>query len=48
MSNIQPLIASRTPEMMYVPEIIGLRPTLSKSGARMSGPQRLPTAKASP
>ena len=47
-SNIQPLIASNTPEMMYVPEIIGFRPTLSKSGARMSGPHRLPTAKARP
>ena len=27
--------------MMYVPEIIGLRPTLSKSGASMSGPQQV-------
>ena len=48
LSKSQPLIASRTPEMMYVPEIIGFRPTLSKSGASMSGPHRLPTAKASP
>ena len=29
-------------------EIIGFRPTLSKSGASMSGPHRLPTANASP
>ena len=47
-SKSQPLIASNTPEMMYVPEIIGFRPTMSKSGPSTSGPHRLPTAKAMP
>ena len=33
---------------MYVPEIIFLRPTESKSGPRVSGPSRFPTENARP
>src|SRR3954453_8559509 len=36
-----------SPEMMYVPAIIGLRPTLSKKRPSRSGPAKLPTANGS-
>src|SRR4051812_29637228 len=43
--NSTALMASRMPEIAYVPRIILRRPTVSKSGPRTSGPTRLPTAK---
>ncbi len=43
----RPVAMSRTPERMHVPEIIGLRPTLSNSRPSSSGPMRLPTANGS-
>ena len=46
--NSHALMARSTPETRYVPEIIFLRPTVSNSGPRISGPSRLPTEKASP
>jgi len=45
-SNRTAVIASRTPETMYVPAIIGLRPTESKKRPRISGPRKLPIANA--
>jgi hypothetical protein len=36
---------SRTPEVMYVNEIIALRPIESNSGPSRSGPKKLLTAK---
>src|SRR5215213_7248675 len=44
--NRKAVIASRIPERMYVPAIIGLRPTESKKRPRSSGPMKLPIAKA--
>jgi hypothetical protein len=44
--NSTAVIASRTPETMYVPAIIGLRPTESKNRPSSSGPPKLPTANA--
>jgi hypothetical protein len=43
--NRNAVIASRTPDMMYVPAIIGRRPTVSKKRPSRSGPRKLPTAK---
>jgi hypothetical protein len=42
--NSQPVMISRMPERMYVPAIIGLRPTVSKNRPSSSGPRKLPTA----
>jgi hypothetical protein len=35
------------PDRMYVPAIIGLRPTVSNRRPRNNGPQKLPTANGS-
>lgn len=35
---------SSSPERMYVPAIIGRRPTVSKSRPRSRGPRKLPKA----
>ena len=44
--NSAAVIASSTPDRMYVPEIIFFRPTVSNRCPRISGPARLPTANA--
>src|SRR3954467_14701806 len=40
----QAVPSSTSPEMMYVEEIMILRPTVSKSGPRIHGPSRFPIA----
>jgi hypothetical protein len=43
--KITPVVASRTPETMWVLEIIRTRPTLSNSGLSSSAPRKLLAAK---
>ncbi len=45
--NRMPVMMSRTPDRMYVPAIIGLRPMVSKKRPSSSGPRKLPTANGS-
>src|SRR3954454_4613922 len=45
--NSRPVMISRIPDRVYVPAIIGLRPTESKNRPSSSGPQKLPTANGS-
>jgi hypothetical protein len=42
---MRPSTTTNAAETRYVPEILGMRPTVSKNRPKSSGPRKLPAAK---